>query len=95
VNSQLELFRTVGLSASAREKLARLLLGWSAEGKETKQGIQITMPLTHEEIAEFAATTRETVTRILSEFKAKNLVRLQGSTLMIPNRPALETLVGV
>ena len=53
------------------------------------------MPLTHEEIAEFAATTRETVTRILSEFKAKNLVRLQGSTLMIPNRPALETLVGV
>jgi len=94
-NGACEQLRTVGLSASAQERLARLLLGWSAEGKETKQGIQITMPLTHEEIAEFAATTRETVTRTLSEFKSKNLVRLQGSTLLIPNRPALETLVGV
>jgi CRP/FNR family transcriptional regulator, cyclic AMP receptor protein len=48
------------------------------------------VPLTHEEIAEFAGITRETVTRILNEFKAKHLLTLQGSTLRIANRAALE-----
>jgi len=85
-----EQLRTVGLAASAREKLARLLLGWCADGKQTNQGTQITVPLTHEEIAEFAGITRETVTRILNEFKAKHLLTLQGSTLRIANRAALE-----
>jgi CRP/FNR family transcriptional regulator, cyclic AMP receptor protein len=84
--------RTVGLSASAPEKLARLLLDWSAEAKDTKQGAPIKLPLTHEEIAAFIGTTRETVTRTLSEFKCRQLVALQGSTLMISNRPALESI---
>ena len=60
------------------------------EGREDKS-TQIKLPLTHEEIAEFIGTTRETVTRTLSEFKNRQLVALQGSTLMISNRPALET----
>ena len=89
-----EQLRTVGLSASAPEKLARLLLDWSSDGKKTKEGTQVTMPLTHEEIAEFVGTTRETITRTLSEFKTKNLVTLQGSTLMISNRAALEAIGG-
>jgi CRP/FNR family transcriptional regulator, cyclic AMP receptor protein len=84
--------RTVGLSASAPEKLARLLLDWSAEAKETKQGVPIKLPLTHEEIAEFIGSTRETVTRTFSEFKNRQLVTLQGSTLTISNRPALEAI---
>jgi len=90
-----EQLRTVGLSASAPEKVARLLLDWSASGVKTKAGTQIKMPLTHEEIAEFVGTTRETVTRTLSDFKTKHLVTVQGSTLTIPDRTALETLVGV
>lgn len=87
-----EQLRTVGLSASAPEKLARLLLDWSADGKQTTDGTQVRVPLTHEEIAEFVGTTRETVTRTLSDFKSKNLVTLQGSTLLISNRPALEAI---
>jgi CRP/FNR family cyclic AMP-dependent transcriptional regulator len=87
-----EQLRTVGLSASAPERLARVLLNWSAEAKDTKQGTPIKLPLTHEEIAEFIGTTRETVTRTLSEFKSRQLVVVQGSTLMISNRPALETI---
>ena len=87
-----EQLRTVGLSASAPEKLARLLLDWSAEAKETKQGAPIKLPLTHEEIAEFIGSTRETVTRTFSEFKSRQLVTLQGSTLLISNRPALEAI---
>ena len=36
------------------------------------------MPLTHEEIAEFIGSTRETVTRTLSDFRSRNLVTLKG-----------------
>jgi len=84
--------RTVGLSASAPEKLARLLLEWSGEAKDSKLGAPIKLPLTHEEIAALIGSTRETVTRTLSEFKSRQLVTLQGSTLVICNRPALETI---
>jgi CRP/FNR family cyclic AMP-dependent transcriptional regulator len=87
-----EQLRTVGLSASAPEKLARLLLEWSANGTETKQGTQIKVPLTHEEIAEFIGSTRETVTRTLSQFKNQQLVVLQGSTMTIADRAGLETI---
>jgi len=93
-NGACEQLRTVGLSASASEKLARLILEWSASGKTTKDGTQVTVPLTHQEIAEFLGTTRETVTRTLSDFKTKNLVTLQGSTLTIANRAALESISG-
>lgn len=84
--------RTVGLSGSAPEKLARLLLSWSGDAKATKVETSIKLPLTHEEIAEFIGTTRETVTRTLSEFKNLRLVAVEGSSLMISNRQALETI---
>ncbi len=85
--------RTVGLSISAPEKLAKLLLEFAVGGKETNEGTRINLPLTHEEIAEFIGTTRETVTRTLSEFKSQHLVELRGSTLVIEDREALEEFV--
>jgi len=91
-NGACEQLRTVGLSASAPEKVARLLLDWSTDAKDSKQGTPIKLPLTHEEIAEFIGTTRETVTRTLSQFKSRQLVALDGSTLMISNRAALEAI---
>jgi len=92
-NGACEQLRTVGLSASARERVARLLLDWASEGKPSKSGTQVKLPLTHQEIAEFVGTSRETVTRTLSEFKTKHLVVLQGSTLTITDRAALEMIV--
>lgn len=89
-----EQLRTVGLSSSVHKKLARLLLSWSASMAETRDGAIIRLPLTHEEMAEFIGTTRETVTRTLSEFRHRHLVELHGSTLTIPSRAALETFVG-
>jgi CRP-like cAMP-binding protein len=35
---------------------------------------------------------RETVTRLLNELKKKELIRLEGSTLVIRNRTALEAM---
>jgi CRP/FNR family transcriptional regulator, cyclic AMP receptor protein len=86
--------RNIALSTSSRQKLARLLLDWSANGKETSEGTRITVPLTHEQIAECVGSTRETVTRILSEFKNRHLVALRGATIVIPDRAALAAIGG-
>jgi CRP/FNR family transcriptional regulator, cyclic AMP receptor protein len=84
--------RTVGLSSSAPEKLARLLLEWCENGQTTERGTRCRIPLTHGEIGEFIGASRETVTRTLSTFKSRHLVVFNGSTLMIPSRAALEVL---
>ena len=38
-------------------------------------------------------TTRETVSRLFSDFKKKQLLQLKGSTLIIRNKPALEKML--
>ena len=90
-----EQLRTVGLSVSAQGRLAKLLLDMSAGAEQTKPGTKIQMLLTHEEIAEFIGSSRETVTRTFSEFRTRHLVTLKGSTLMISDRAALERFVTV
>jgi CRP/FNR family cyclic AMP-dependent transcriptional regulator len=81
--------RTVGLSTSAPEKLARLLLDWSEEGQTTELGTRFRFCLTHEQIGEFIGASRETVTRTMCAFKHRRLVAFQGSMATIPNRSAL------
>ena len=93
-NSAYDLIRSLGLSHSAGEKLARFLLELSAEGEQTADGIRAKMGLTHEEIAQIIGTSRETVTRLLAEFKRKKFATLKGSTLLIHNKTELEKLVG-
>ena len=88
-----EEIRTLGLSSSPSEKFAKLLLSWSTETPQTDGSSQVKLTLTHEEIAEMIGTTRETVSRLFSEFKKKQFLHLKGSTLVIRNRPALEKIV--
>lgn len=89
-----EMIRSLGLSHSVSEKMARLLLEWASDGESTKDGIRIKISLTHEEMAQLIGTSRETVTRVLGEFREKQLAHLRGSTLVIRNRAALERMVG-
>jgi CRP/FNR family transcriptional regulator len=83
--------RTVGLSSSAPEKLARLLLELSENGQPTEQGTRFRFMLTHEQIGEFIGASRETVTRTLGAFKHRRLVAFNGPIVTIPNRRALES----
>jgi CRP/FNR family transcriptional regulator len=82
------------LARSSAGKLARLLLSWSGDNERDSAGreVRIRSSMTHEEIAQMIGSSRETVTRLLSELKKKELIRLEGSTLVIRNRPALEAL---
>jgi CRP/FNR family transcriptional regulator len=92
--SAYDMIRSLGLSHSVSEKLARLLLEWAVDGENTKEGIRIKVALTHEEIAQLIGTSRETVTRVLGEFRDKQLAHLRGSTLLIRNKSGLEKLIG-
>ena len=86
--------RSLGLTHSASEKLARFLLETSAKGQETKQGIRVRLTMTHEEIGQMIGASRETVTRTLGEFRDKHVVVRNGSMLVIQNREALESFAG-
>jgi CRP/FNR family transcriptional regulator len=79
------------LARSSTEKLARLLLSW-VEREPHNRDLRVRAEFTHEEIAQMIGSSRETVTRLLSEMKRKELIRIDGSTLVIPNRVALQAI---
>lgn len=85
--------RSLGLSHSAAEKLAKLLLEWSSKNGETsKVEPRLKLRLTHEEIAQMIGTSRETVTRLFAELKKRQILQTKGSTLVIRNTPALREI---
>jgi CRP-like cAMP-binding protein len=49
--------------------------------------------MTHHDISQLIGTSRETVTRLLRAFREKGLISIKGSSFVIRNRTALETLV--
>ena len=88
-----EEIRTLGLTTSPAEKFAKLLLSWYPEKVQPNGHAQVKLTLTHEEIGEMIGTTRETVSRLFSDFKKKQLLQVKGSTLVLRNKTALEKLV--
>jgi CRP/FNR family transcriptional regulator, cyclic AMP receptor protein len=89
-----EQLRALGLSGSAREKVARFLLEWSERGEKRKEGVRARLTLTHEEIGQLIGASRETITRILGDFKGHHWIIIKGSMLVLQNRAALENLLG-
>ena len=85
--------RTIGLSHSVGEKLARFLLDLSVGHDDGKGQLKVTLTLTHEEIAQMIGASRETVTRLLGEFKKKQILEVKGSTLIIKNKAGLESVL--
>jgi CRP/FNR family cyclic AMP-dependent transcriptional regulator len=82
------------LAKSSAGKLAKLLLSWTPirEKLAGSGDIRVRSSLTHEEMAQMIGASRETVTRLLGDLKKKEFIRLEGSTLVIRNRTALEAL---
>ena len=86
-----EQVRLLGLSQSAAGKLARFLLEtYARHGQSNGHGVKLT--LTHKEIGQLIGASRETVTRLFTEFKHARLIEVRGATLHVNNRPALEAL---
>lgn len=85
--------RSLGLSHSAGERLAKLLLEWShLNGESKKLAPCVRLLLTHEEISQMIGTSRETVTRLFADLKRRQIAQCTCSTLFIRNKDALEAL---
>ena len=85
--------RTIGLSHSVSERFARFLLETAAEGEVSNGTVRVRLAMTHEEISQLVGTSRETITRLLSEFRRNDTAELKGSMLIIHNQPALRNMV--
>lgn len=90
-----EVIRSIALSNSVPEKLARLLLEWTIGAPESNGMVRVKLALTHEEMAQLIGCSRESVSRSLGEFKKQRLLELNGSTLLVRNKVALESLAAI
>ena len=88
-----DVVRSIGLSHSASGRIAKFLLASARDGQVTNGVVRAKLALTHEDMAQLMGTSRETITRTLTDFRKKDIVELKGSTLIIHNKPALERLV--
>jgi CRP/FNR family transcriptional regulator len=84
--------RSLMLTHSAAEKLAKLILDRLVSRAGARQPARLKIALTHEEMAQSIGTSRETVTRLFAEFKKKRWIDIRRSTLVVQNRAALESL---
>ena len=90
-NNTCHQLRSMALSHTATERLARTLLQLV---RNAGPGNEVRAPfsLTHQEIAEMIGSSRETVTRLLSGFRHKGMIEIEGSTLIVRDREALRQL---
>ncbi len=90
-NNTCQQLRSMLLSHTATQRLARTLLQLvrnAGPGNEARAPFS----LTHQEIAEMIGSSRETVTRLLSGFRHKGMIEIEGSTLIVHDREALRQL---
>lgn len=78
---------TISRVASMLVKLAQ------EHGQKNEKGILINLSLSRQELANYVGTTRETVTRILSDFKKSKVIEIDKQSIMIINLPKLESWV--
>jgi CRP/FNR family transcriptional regulator len=75
--------RRLALSTTVASRLATLLLDWGRSASGGKRDISFTMTFSHEAIAGFTGTTRESITRTLGAFQRKELIRIRGTSVRI------------
>lgn len=74
-----------------RGRLAESLLNLSATYKGHEEGIE----LTREDLANFVGTAKETVIRLLSEFRTEKLIKIEGRSIEILSEPGLQRILGL
>lgn len=76
---------------TVRHRLASFLLRLAAkEGKRTGDGLEVTLPVSNQELAAQIGTVRELVSRNLSRLQAEGMLKMDGRTLIICDPKALE-----
>jgi CRP/FNR family transcriptional regulator, cyclic AMP receptor protein len=74
-----------------RHRLAAFLLRLAQkEGRKTPDGIEVTLPISNQELASQIGTVRELVSRNLSRLQAEGLIKMDGRSVLVSNLKALE-----
>ncbi len=76
--------RLLALAPGTQVKVAQFLISWAEQhGEMFAAGLRLAVHMTHEEIGESIGASRETVSRILSDFKRRQLIQIKGGTIVI------------
>jgi len=76
---------------TVRHRLASYLFRLAQKsGKRTAAGVEVTLPITNQELAAQIGTVRELVSRNLSRFQAEGTLKIEGREVAICNLKALE-----
>ena len=80
---------------SGAQRLARLLLDLAGRhGEEKDSEIHVAMPLSQEELASLAGTSRATVTRAYNDWRRRGLIRTGQRHIKISNVAGLRQVAG-
>jgi CRP/FNR family cyclic AMP-dependent transcriptional regulator len=82
-------------ATTGAQRFAFLLLDLAAQhGSETADGIYIAMPLSQEDLASLAGTSRATVTRALGNWRQRGIIRTGQRRITIMDLGALRQIAG-
>lgn len=76
-------FRDLILSGKQGALYSTLIRLAHSYGKETDRGIIITTPLTHQDLATFAGSTRENINRMMTDLKESGILTMQNGQIVI------------
>jgi len=80
---------------TVRNRLAAFLVRLAKrEGTRVRDGIEVTLPASNQELASQIGTVRELVSRNLSRFQAEKLIQIDGRRVVIVDLKALEVELG-
>lgn len=83
----------LGRGDSSAIRLAHLLLQWSQHrGRAAEDGLHIALRVTHNDLAQAIGSTRETVTRILSDLSQRGIVARTAKEIVIRSPAELTRL---
>lgn len=92
-NRELEIRYQELLTESVEQRVAQSLLRLSADvGRQTQEGILIDVPLSREDLAEYAGTTLYTVSRLLHQWELDGHVRTGRERVVVCDRKSLRGL---
>lgn len=80
---------------SVEKRLARFLVRMGAQiGKKTKEGIEVNLPMTRQDLAEVIGTSFEVVERSLKKMRENGVLKVEGKNITILDLENLKAIFG-
>jgi CRP/FNR family cyclic AMP-dependent transcriptional regulator len=75
--------RRLALSGTVAGRVAGLFLDWGYTASQGRSDLRFVMTLTHDDLADFTCSTRETISRTLGQFQKDNFILIRGVNIHI------------